>query len=145
MKIIENGSTYNINAGNITATAATDATITAQISTGEGQTLMAIYGIPSVKTAYICCYQINAHNTGNPSTNIETDFTMFICERPDLNATVWINKANGGLISSGTTDITRTFKPLYKVSGPAIIKYQAQATAADTEGVAEFDLIIEDN
>lgn len=142
MKVIPVGSTYAINAGGISATADTDSTVTAYINIGQGQTLMAIYGIGSVETAFICCYQINAHNTANPSTPMEADFTLLINERPDLDTTVFLNKANGGLISTGTSDITRHYRPMMKVEGPAILKFQALSTLADTEGVAEFDVII---
>lgn len=40
----------------------------------------------------------------------------------------------------------KTFDPPLSIPGPAIIKFQAIATdVADTEGVAEFDLILVDN
>ena len=145
MKVIPVGSTYGINAGNITATAVTDGTVTAQITAGEGQTLMAIYGIASTQTAYMTKYQINAHNTGNPSTVVESDVTVLVNERPDLDETVFLNKSNAGLIASGTTDIIREFNPYLKIEGPAIIKVQGIATLVDTEGVAEFDVILVDD
>lgn len=145
MKIIKVGSTYNINAGDITATAQTDATVTAQIMIGEGQTLMSIYGIPSTQKAYLTEFDVNAHNTGNPSTVVETDFTLLICENPDIDPTVFINKANIGLIASGSTVFSKTYIPYLKIDGPAIIKFQAVATLADTEGVAEYDMILVDN
>ena len=99
MKIIPVGSTYNNNAGIITATAQTDGSVTAQINIGNGQTEMAIYGIPSVQTAYMTSFDVNAHNTGNPSTVVETDYDLVINERPDLNLGVFVKKANIGLKS----------------------------------------------
>jgi hypothetical protein len=145
MKVIEVGSTYNINTGNITATAATDGTVTAQISASQGQTLMAIYGIPSTQKAYMTCYNINAHDTSNPSQATEVDFTLLVNERPDLNPLTFLNKSNPGTISTGTTTVNRCYRPYFGITGPAIIKFQATSTAADTEGVAEFDLILVDN
>jgi len=50
------------NAGNITATAQTDATLTAQISTGLNQTLMAIYQIPAGFTGYLARYYASMNN-----------------------------------------------------------------------------------
>lgn len=144
-KTIPVGTTYNVNTGIITATAQTDGTITAQINAGTGQTNMAIYGIPSTQTAYITNYVDNAHNTGNPSTNVESDFEMLVAERPDLNPSAFTNKSNAGIIADGTIYINRRYNPYKVVAGPAIIKFQAVATLADTEGSVEFDLILVDN
>ena len=145
MKVIPVGVTYNINVGDICATAAVDGTITACVNAGEGQSQMAIYGIPSVQTGYMPNYDVNAHNTGNPSTVIETEFTMMVNEHPDLNTTTFLGKSNMGLIASGTTHVHKQYSPYKTIPGPAIIKFQAIATAADTEATAEFDLILVDN
>lgn len=145
MKVIPVGTTYGINAGNITATAAVDGTVTAQINIGEGQTLMAIYGIPSTQTAYMTAYDLNSHNTGNPATVMETDFNMLVNERPDLNTTVFLNKSNLGAIVTGTTFLPKRFIPYKTIAGPAIIKFQATSTLADTEATAEFDMYIINN
>lgn len=52
MSVTTAGST-GLNVGNITATAQTDATVTAQITAGQGQTFMAIWTVPADRTAYI--------------------------------------------------------------------------------------------
>jgi hypothetical protein len=145
MKVYPVGTTYAINAGVLTATAAVDATITAQVNIGEGQTQMAIYGLPSIQTAYMTGYFVNAHNTGNPSTVMETDFTMLVNEHPDLNTLAFISKSNVGVIVTGSTMAPRSHKPYKPIPGPAIIKFQAETTLADTEGVTEFGLILVDN
>ena len=145
MKIIANGTAYGINVGAITATAAVDATITAQVDAGEGQTGMAVYGIPSIQTAYMTGYMIGSHDSVNPGTPVEVDFNLLVNEHPDVNPAVFINKSNLGIITTGDSAETRNYNPYKIIPGPAIIKFQGTATANDTEGTAEFDLILVDN
>lgn len=146
MKMLTHG-TSGPNVGTITATAATDGTVTAQIDPGTGQTEMAIYGVPSTQKAYMTSFDLNAHNTGNPASVIEVDFDMDVNEHPDVDETAaaFIIKANMGMIMSGSTVFTKHFEPPLEIAGPAIIKFQAIATLADTEAVAEFDLYLVDN
>ena len=146
IKVLTHG-TAGPNAGTITATAATDGTITAQIGVGNGQTEMSIYGIPSTQKAYMTSFDVNAHNTGNPSTVIETDFDLLVNEHPDVDETsaAFLVKANVGLIASGSTVFTKAYDPPLRIDGPAIIKFQGISTTADTEAVAEYDLILVDN
>lgn len=146
MKVLTHG-TSGPNVGIIRAEAKTDGTTTAQINAGIGQTQMAIYGIPSTQKAYMIGFDVNAHNTGNPSTVIETDFTMLINEHPDVDETpaAFLVKSNVGLIAAGSTAFPKIYDPAREIPGPAIIKFQGKSTTADTEGVAEFDLILVDN
>jgi hypothetical protein len=146
MKVIPVGTTYAINSGIISATAAApDSTVTASISAGQGQTNMAIYGIPSTQTAYMTHFELNSHNRANPGTVTEVDFTMLINERPDLNTTAFINKSNKGTSTAGGVEITKDYKPYKAIPGPAIIKFQGTASASDIEGTAEFDLYLVTN
>ncbi len=146
MKVLTHGN-LGPNAGTITATAQTDGTVTAQIDPSTGQTEMAIYGIPSTQKAYMTSFDLNAHNTGNPSTVIEVDFDVLVNEQPDVDETAagFLNKANMGMIMSGSTIFTKHYEPPLEIVGPAIIKIQAISTLADTEAVAEFDLYLVDN
>lgn len=147
MKVLTHG-TAGPNVGNITATAAApDSTVTAQISVGNGQTEMSIYGIPDIQKAYMTSFDVNSHNTGNPSTVVETDFDMLINEHPDVDETAaaFLIKANVGLIASGSTVFSKLYNPPLRIDGPAIIKFQGISTLADTEAVAEYDLVLIDN
>ena len=145
MIIIPVGTTYETNVGIITATAQTDNSVTAQINIGNGQTEMAIFGIPSTQIAYMTGFDVNAHNTGNPSTVMENDFDLVVNENPNINLSVFIKKANVGMIVTGSSAFPKAFNPYLKIAGPAIIKFQAISTLADTEGVAEYDIILVDN
>ncbi len=146
MKVLTHG-TAGPNVGIITATAVSDVTVTAQIGAGNGQTEMSIYGVPSTQVAYMTSFDVNAHNTGNPSTVIETDFDLLVNEHPNVDPTpaAFLVKANVGLIATGSTIFNKIYDPPFKVAGPAIIKFQGIATTADTEAVAEYDLILVDN
>lgn len=146
MKVLTHG-TSGPNVGIITATAATDGTVTAQMGAGNGQTEMSIYGVPSTQKAYMTSFDVNSHNTGNPSTVLEVDFDMLVNEHPDVDETTaaFLIKANIGLIASGSTLFTKAYDPPLEIVGPAIIKFQAISTLADTESVAEYDLILVNN
>lgn len=146
MKVLTHG-TSGPNVGIITATAVTDGTVTAQIGVGNGQTEMSPYGIPSTQKGYMTSFDVNAHNTGNPSTVLEVDFDMLINEHPDVDVTTaaFLIKANIGLIASGSIVFSKSYEPPFEIPGPAIVKFQAISTLADTEGVAEFDLVLVDN
>ncbi len=146
MKMLTHG-TSGPNVGVIRAVAKDDVTTTAQIGVGNGQTEMSIYGVPSTQKAYMTSFDVNSHNTGNPSTVIETDFDLLINEHPDVDETAaaFLVKANVGLIATGSTVFSKTYVPPLRIDGPAIIKFQAIATLADTESVAEYDLILVDN
>ena len=145
MKIIEVGSTYALNVGNISATAQTDASITAQITAGAGQTLMAIYGIPSTKTALMTQFYFNLHDNANPNTAAEIDYALFVNEKPDLDETVFLTKHTGGIISLAQSEIVHPFAPYKTIGGPAIIKLQGSGSKADLYASAGFDLILIDN
>ena len=146
MKVLTHGTT-GPNSGTITATAASDSTVTAKIGVGNGQTEMSPYGIPSIQKAYMTSFDVNSHNTGNPSTVIEVDFDMLVNEHPDVDPTsaAFLIKANVGLIATGSTVFTKAYDPPLEIAGPAIIKFQGIATTADTEAVAEYDLILVNN
>lgn len=135
MKVLTCGAT-NINVGTITATAATDNTVTAEIAIGQGQTQMAIYGVPSTKSFYMT--RLYGHMNDSSST-VRIDMQLRSNENPDVQTTQFINKFDIQLMGSGSTNEDDIYDPPNKFAGPCILKVQATATAADVDLSAGFD------
>jgi hypothetical protein len=142
MKVLTKGAT-NVNVGTITATADTDGTVTAQINIGEGQTQMAIYGIPSTQTAYLPCFYASLNKSSAAAATLNV--SLLVNPEPDSELINFLVKNTRGLQSTGKSDSQWFFMPYYKIEGPAIIKIQAIASANDIECSAGFDLILVDN
>ena len=142
MKVLTKGATA-VNIGAITATADTDGTVTAQMNDGEGQTQMAIYGIPSTQIAYMSRY----YGTINKSAGVvaTVNFSLLVNPEPDVELTNFLIKNTRGLQSTGTSSDTWPFNSHFKIVGPAIIKVQGRASANDVEASAGFDLILVNN
>ena len=141
MRIVTKGAT-NVNVGTITATAVTDATVTAQIGVGNGQTLMAIYGIPSVQCAYVTRYYGSVNKAQGAAAAIEFEF--MVNPTPKTELLNYLVKNTRGVQSTGNSDSTWVWSPYYKIDGPAILKIRGTASAADIDGSAGFDLILVD-
>ncbi len=133
------------NVGVITATAVTDGTVTAQINVAEGQTQMAIYGIPSTQTAYMTCYYGSIHDAGVGVAAYRADMLLKVNPEPDAELINFLIKNTNGLQSTGTGYARHCFEPYFKIPGPAIIKIQMIGTADDGDASAGFDLILVDN
>jgi hypothetical protein len=137
MRVLTKGAT-SVNVGRITATAQTDGTVTAEIYVGQGQTQMAIYGIPSTKNAYMTAWWAGL----NRATEGAAD--MYLLENPEPNEelTNFLVKHTFGLKSLGTGYIRHLFKPYFKVSGPVILKVTGWGVPANMDISAGFDLIL---
>jgi hypothetical protein len=127
------------NVGIITATAVTDATITAQINAGEGQTQMAVYGVPSTQIAFMTKYYVSAIKT---AAALRVALSLLVNPIPDAAPGVFVTKHTIGLDTTGNNYLPHDFKPYYRIDGPAIIKMQANASANDTDVSAGFDVIL---
>ena len=134
MKVLSCGAT-SINVGTITATAATDGTITAHILPGAGQTEMAIYGVPSIQSFYLTRWSCAI---GRSTTQLAS-FTFLVNEFPQTLTTQYIKKNDVELMTTGTSGTEKTFVNPVKYAGPCIIKIQAISSAADTDGKSAFD------
>ncbi len=125
------------NVGIITATAASDSTVTAQILAGEGQTQMAILGIPSVQTLLIKKMYADLNKAGGLTPL--ADIKAFYNPIPQTLTTKFVNKHTFGLIATGSSRIDEPFDPPKKFIGPGILKIQALASTTDLDISAGFN------
>ena len=135
MKVLTCGG--NLNLGTISATAATDGTVTAVIAIGDGQTEMAIYGVPSTQSFYMTRWGVHINKTSASITTAE--FQLRVNETPNVQSTCFIRKNDSSVQSNGTSSSEKHFDNPAKIAGPCIIKVQATASAADVDGKSGFD------
>jgi len=143
MKVTPQSTSTTPNVGTITATAATDGTITAVILPGEGQTQMAIYGIPSTQTLEINEFYATINKSSGTLGTI--NFSPVLNPNPDVQTLAFLVKNTRGLQSTGVSSDTFTFNPPWKITGPAIIKIQGLANSNDIEASAGFNGVLVDN
>jgi len=134
LEVLTKGAT-NVNVGAISAFATDDGTIAARILAGAGQSQMAIYSISSIEDAYLA----EIWGTVDTSTATLVDYSLHVNPEPDSELTRFIKKKPFGVSATGSSYVTRPFKPYLKIGGPAIIKMQGVASAADIGGSAGFD------
>lgn len=142
MHVLTKGAT-NVNIGIITATATSDGTITAQIRVGQGQTQMAIYGVPSTQTAYLG--RLYANTNRSVVAAAAADVTLLVNPEPQTELTNFLVKHTFGLMTTGTSAFLIPYYVPKVIQGPAIIKVQAVSGANDMDVSAGFDLILADN
>jgi len=144
MIVVPQATSTTPNVGTITATAAADGTVTAQINPNEGQTQMAIYGIPSTQIAYMVQFYVSVLRA--VSSAVAVDGGLLFNPAPNINTSVFIVKHTTGKITTGTSDGNpHGFKPYKKFEGPGILKIQAAGSANNLDVSAGFDLILVDN
>ncbi len=140
MQVLTSGTT-SIVVGNISATAQTDGTVTAQIKVGLGQTQMAILGIPSVQTAYFTNFWATGRKGGGAAKLI--DIGLLVNIDPE-NGKNFLVQETGSVTGVGGPPFRIPFLPHRQLVGPAIIKIQANSNANDSEVAGGFDIILVD-
>lgn len=134
MKVLTAGSGGE-NAGNITATAVTDATVTAQISIGNNQTLMAIYTIPAGKQGLLHSWYANNNLAGLAGA---VDFQLRIKE----DGSVFQVKNHLGVMSPGDSLFQHFFESPLVIPEKSDIKVNATGSAVGQDASAGFDLYL---
>lgn len=139
MFVATSGST-SINVGTITATAATDGTVTAQINPGRGQTEQCIYGLPS--TQKLALYHLRASINASSGAGARADLDLLVNFNPNVQTTNYRNQASVQMDTSGSTFVSANPEIPIAVNGPAIVKIQGTASVADTDCSAAFSGIL---
>jgi len=142
MVVLTKGAT-SVNVGVITATAAVDGTVTAQINAGQGQTQMAIYGVPSVQSAYLTSYYVSMLRASGATAGV--DVALLANPEPDAELLNFLVKHTQAIISAGSSYLLHRFMPYNKLAGPLILKLEATSTVNDLDVSGGFDAIIVDN
>jgi hypothetical protein len=138
MQVIEKGAT-NVNVGTITAKVQGESTVTAVISPSEGKTQMAVYAISSLDEAYIT----NFYGTINKAQGVAAtiDYSLRVNTEPDTQLSNFVRESILGVQSTGSSLFSHSFFPYLRVNGPAVIKVQGIASAADVDGSAGIGII----
>lgn len=141
IKVLTSGAS-GPNIGTITATAATDATVTAQIQPLEGQTQMAIYGIPSTQKAFMTGFYGSLER--DSPTGASALLKLIWCFDVENQPTVFQVK-HTVTITSGQPSHRHEYNPYNGFTGPGIFKLQVNSDGNDTLADGGFDLILVDN
>ena len=144
MEVLTSGGT-NINVGTITATATSPSatTVTARIEVGQGQTHMAIYGVPSTQKAFMSLFYASFQKSGGQTA--VADIFLKVNTNPNVQTVNYVQKHSDGLLSVGSSRFTHPYDPPKMFAGPAIIKLQGLSGTANIDMSAGFDLTIVDN
>jgi len=123
------------NVGIVSATAITDATVTAQIAISNNQTLMAIYQVPSDKKGCIVGYYADMNRSVTTGAA-----NIFLVAKPD--GEVFQIKQVNGIVGAGGSIFQRDFKLPSCFDPLTILKLQATTSANNTDVSAGFDIVL---
>jgi hypothetical protein len=136
MKVLTCGAS-GPNVGTITATADTDTTVTAVILPGDGQTEMAIYGVPSIQSFYLTRWSCAIAKASGTAAHVT--FELRVNENPNVQTVAYLRKNDLAVQSTGNNNVEKVFALPPKYAGPCIIKVQGIASAADIDAKSGFD------
>lgn len=142
MLVIQQGaSASGPNVGVITATAVTDATVTAQMNAQEGQTQMAIYGIGDKQTIFVTgFYGDAARNSSSVGVTLQLEYNDAVVT--DETDGSFLTKHTIGGTQTGGLPLQHMYQPPNRFVGPGILKLSAEATASGTEVAGGFAMVV---
>lgn len=141
MVVITNGAT-STNVGNITATAATDGTVSVRILAGNGQTEFAALGVPSVQRVALTRLYASVMRS-SPSAAV-VDITLRYNPNAATELLNFRTIHRFALDSDATSRDSITYEAPRLYDGGCIIKLQATATADNVFVSGGFDVLLID-
>ncbi len=139
MEVLTKGATSS-NVGTITATAASDSTITSQITPGAGRTQQTMFGISSLETLYMGRLYANINNASAASGR--GDVSLLYNPEPDVEEINFLTKHTFGLTTTGTSALTINYWTPKVFEGPALIKMQMVAATNNMDVSAGYDAVV---
>ena len=122
----EFGSSLAQNVGEITATAATDGTVTRSIAAGAGQSLAAVFQTPRGHTSWLTrCFASMQKKTGTSA-----DIVLHVMNHRSY---VWNTIMVRGLISDGSSYFDEVLQSPHTISELSYIKMEAEVSADNTD------------
>jgi hypothetical protein len=138
--VVTTHGTASANAGVITATADTDATITARIEIGEGQSQMAVYCFGARDKVLVHDYFASMGRSATAAADVK----MYLVDDPRNAPAVKILKHQIGLDTGGSTHAGHKFDPPLVIQGPGCLVLEAIASANGASISGGFDLVIKE-
>jgi hypothetical protein len=136
--VVRSAGTIAQNVGTVLATAVTDATVTAQISPEQNQTLMAVYQVPSDKTGYLLVwYSSMNRNVTTGAANVR------LLVKPP--GEVFQVKGLIGLVGAGKSSFRHKKVLPLPIAASSIVKVDADVSASNTDVSAGYEILLEDN
>lgn len=119
------------NVGVITATAQTDATVTARISAGYNQTLMAIYQVPAGYSLYMTRFRVNS----NATTAAKLDVILWVKPFGE----VWQIKHVDFYDNAVSSGIEAVLDPPFKITEKSLMRLAVTSSANNQDVSGSFD------
>ena len=143
MQVLTTGSAQR-NLGNITATADTDTTVTAQVSADMGSTLMTQYQVPAAKTGIILSWGARLYRAGGGS-KFADNFLMTKDYNATWSATPWVVKDDLPTGSSATMVAHHVSNLHVHVPAKGFLKVVSDPSADAQDIGAGWELVLVDD
>lgn len=139
---VTNTGSGNVNAGTITATAATDGTISAAILPGNGSTQMAMLAVPPGYQHWM--FNLNAAVSKSSGGAASINYEIYDDDYSNsTNAATLLAAKNVrdeiSVQSTGTSTVLMDYKFPLRFTGPCVIRIAGFASAADLDGIVTWD------